>query len=194
MTFYHFTSLENWEIIREIQSRTIICTMTIQEDRRQQLWAMGEHKGKAEVRLTMVSRDYKEIPLPADKNILFEMVRVGAVTNKGLTWDNDDDEDKPYGYEEPKLWGITGRSVDDEYFFNYYEGEGLMNWVCGSGYIVKAEVWNEKSRRYTPMSIPMTPEEKIEDIHQRLRTNHETYWYIKRWNDYYEERLKELKK
>lgn len=181
---YHFTSLDNWESIKNngLKPYTVIdgdrkvLMLTKQADRHCQLWAMGEHKGKTDVRLSISTCIYKELIVPEDEEELHKLVRLGAM--------------------DIDAYGITGKSI------NVWSD---TNWFTASSFaeISDVKIWNPKSRRYAPKK--MTPEEEYEYLQGKLSRyymksnpwldeDYYTDWYEKRWINHYEKRMEELKK
>lgn len=167
---YHFTSLENLNKMLDsgddcispssIYNGKKVTWLTKVKDRKHQYWAIGDNKGKADVRFTVSTLNFYRFDLPDNLEERQELVRLGAFDFKLWT-------------EQWKL------EIDREPSFKY------TNWFISENnqYPYKIEIWNEHIGKY--VSLKLTEAEEREYILDRMLHLSWTDWYLKRWNNFY---------
>lgn len=164
---YHFTSLENLNKILDSDDGCIspssiyngkkVTWLTKVKDRKHQYWAIGDNKGKADVRFTLSTLNFSNFELPHNTEERHELVRLGAF--------------------DFKLW--TDEWQTKEPSFKY------TNWFISeyNHHPYKIEIWNEQIGKY--IYLKLTEAKEREYIINRMLHLSWTDWYIKRWNDFY---------
>lgn len=178
MKLYHFTSLENWDKIkdgvlgpRSLYKGKTVLWLTKEREKRHQYWAVGEHKNKTEVRITLLTNNFEKLKLPLDSAEKADLFRLGAFA--------------------VELW--------TEHFGNEVNPE-RMNWYTSERehvHPIAIQFYSEEKRKY--LFPAMTPEKERECIIENLREynhgEHPSKWYKWRWNEYYSKKYNiDLKK
>lgn len=169
---YHFTSLENWgKILKSeriepmsLYNGKYITWLTKNKEKRHQYWAIGEHKDKTEIRIAVSTLNFSRLKLPENPEEKQEFFRMGAV--------------------ETKLWEKETRNHLDKPI-----SEDHMNWYLSEVKLMihKVDVFSPIVRKYVFFPT-ITAEEEREFVIEQLRIYGDTYWYRRRWNEYYREK------
>lgn len=170
MKLYHFTSLENWDKIkdgvlgpRSLYKGKTVLWLTKEREKRHQYWAVGEHKNKTEVRIRLSTLNFEKLKLPQDSAEKADLFKLGAFAVD--LWTEQCSEECKVNPER-------------------------MNWYTSENehpYPLAIEVYSRKTGKY---SLPaMSPEEERKFIICKLAqfnsVQQTAKWYKWRWNEYY---------
>jgi len=164
MQLYHFTSLENIKkIIKDgcIQPMSLyngknVIWLTREKEKRRQYWAIGEHRDKTEMRITLSLVDIIQLRLPENVEQRQELFRLGAVNVK--LWSSEFQKDP---IEDKMNWYIKDKS-------------------CRLLAVFAMEQFDYKLGRY----VSVRGESEEDSIHRMYKLQG-AKWYRLRWNKLY---------
>jgi len=167
MRLYHYTSLDNLQKILEtkkvkpmsIYNGKNVLWLTKDKVKHHQYWAVGDHRDKTEIRITLSTLNFSKLILPEEVAERQELFRLGAVN--------------------VNLWSEFWKCNEKEPNFND------MNWyISGSLHFpLMVKQFNKNQGKYVSVNT-WTLEDQIEYMESLQGTK----WYIRRWNKFYSEK------